>query len=296
MNVSSASISLSLATFRSQALGALISSSSTADNDALWATIAGKFATQEASADPLSMLGKSGDVKGLSAAGRNLGLYDPESAYKMMSVINGKDVSHKAQFSELSEMKSYLAQMQDAGQSLGGIEMSASNEEITSRLQNFVGQYNGWVERFSPDMENGGLLADMQAAQVSRYELKQSIENIFNGARDGVHGLADLGVSIDPNSKLASLDTARLGSLLAGNRQGGIDALQEFSANFAKSASLLNSDGNFIPNQLNNLSRVIDYYAENKTSLQSEFGTGDPAKPSGQVARALAAYNQRFGV
>jgi flagellar capping protein FliD len=213
-----------------------------------------------------------------------------------MSVINSKDVSHKAQFSELSEMKSYLAQMQDAGQSLGGIEMSASNEEITSRLQNFVGQYNGWVERFSPDMENGGLLADTQAAQVSRYELKQSIENIFNGARDGVHGLADLGVSIDPNSKLASLDTARLGSLLAGNRQGGIDALQEFSANFAKSASLLNSDGNFIPNQLNNLSRVIDYFAENKTSLQSEFGTGDPAKPSGQVARALAAYNQRFGV
>jgi flagellar capping protein FliD len=185
--------------------------------------------------------------------------------------------------------------MQDAGQSLGSIDSSTSNEDIATRLQNFVGQYNGWVERFNPDMQRGGLLADTQAAQVSRYELDQSIKNIFNGAKDGVHGLADLGISIDQNTKLASLDTTRLNSLLAGNQQGGVDALQEFSANFAKSASLLNSDGNFIPNRLNNLSKVIGYIAENKTSLQSEFGTGDPAKPSGLVAQALAAYNQRFG-
>lgn len=295
MNLSSASISLSLAAFRSQALGSLISSSSSGGNDALWATISGQAASGNSTTDPLSMLANTRDVKGLSATGRNSGLFDPESAYRMMTDINGKDVSYKAQFSELSQMQSYVSQMQDAGQSLGSIDSSTSNEDIATRLQNFVGQYNGWVERFNPDMQRGGLLADTQAAQVSRYELDQSIKNIFNGAKDGVHGLADLGISIDQNTKLASLDPARLNSLLAGNKQGGVDALQEFSANFAKSASLLNSDGNFIPNRLNNLSKVIGYIAENKTSLQNEFGTGDPAKPSGLVAQALAAYNQRFG-
>ena len=140
------------------------------------------------------------------------------------------------------------------------------------------------------------MLAETQAAQVSRYELDQSIKSIFNGANDGVHGLNDLGLTVDPETKLASLDVARLNTLLTSNRPGAVHALQEFSANFSKSASLLNSDGNFIPNRLNNLSRVIDYFAEHKTSLQAEFGTGDAAKPSGVVARALAAYNQNYGV
>jgi flagellar capping protein FliD len=240
--------------------------------------------------------GEVSDVKGLSLNGRNPGLFDPESAYKMMSVINNNDVSYKAQFSELSEMKSYVSQMQDAGRSLGNVSESSSNEALTSQLQQFVGQYNSWVQRFNPDMEQGGAMADAHAAQISRYELDQSIKNPFNGARHGVHGLADLGISIDPNTKLAALDSTRLSSLLANNRKGAVDAVQQFSANFAKSAELLNSDGNFIPNRLNNLDRVIDYFAEHKSDLQQEFGMGDVAKPSGKIAQALAAYKQIYGV
>jgi flagellar capping protein FliD len=213
----------------------------------------------------------------------------------MMGVVNSNDTSYKAQFSELSQMKSAIAQVRDAGQRLSTVGLNSSNDEIAAELKNFVGKYNSWIERFNPDMQNGGVLADTQAAQVSRYELDQSIKNIFNGAKDGVHGLADLGLTIDPASKLASLDTARLDSLLGSNRLGAVDALQEFSGNFTKSATLLNSDGNFIPNRLNNLHKVIDYYAENKTSLQNEFGTGDVPQSTGQVARALAAYNLRYG-
>jgi hypothetical protein len=41
---------------------------------------------------------------------------------------------------------------------------------------------------------------------------------------------------------------------------------------------------------------VIDYFADNKASLQAEFGLGDPAKPSAQIAKALAAYKQMFSV
>jgi hypothetical protein len=58
---------------------------------------------------------------------------------------------------------------------------------------------------------------------------------------------------------------------------------------------LLNSEGNFILRQIDNLSRAIHYIADNKASLQAEFGIGNAAKPAGKVAEALAAYNQTFG-
>ena len=214
----------------------------------------------------------------------------------MMSLINTNDVTYRAQFSELSQMKSYIAEMQQDGESLGGISASTSNVSIKAQLEKFAAQYNDWVQRFDADMQRGGLLAGTQAAQVSRHELDQSIESIFNGASDGLHGLRDLGFTIDPNSKLATFDASKLDSILASNKPGVVDTLQEFSANFAKSAELLNSDGNFIPNRLANLDRVIHYIADHKSSLQAEFGLGDTAKPSAPVAKALADYNRIYGI
>ena len=301
MNISPVSVSL----MQTQVFGSLMSSAFGAKRDDSWASMflllvsnsaqldqlsPGKF-----SFDPLSLLSQSSNIKGLSAAGRNMALSDPESAYQMMTVINKDDVSYKAQFSELSEMKSWVFQMQDAGQSLGSIALSTGNDSIKSHLQGFAGQYNNWIQRFNPDIQQGGLLADTQAAQASKFELEQNVNNRIFGIKDGVHGLSDLGFTIDLNTKLASMDTAKLDSLLATNKQGVVDTLQEFSANFAKSASLLNSDGNFILKQLDNLNRAIHFITDNKASLQEEFGTGNAAKPTGQVAQALAAYNQTYG-
>jgi hypothetical protein len=296
---SGASFALYLANFQSQTIGSLISSVSGAGNASGSTAIDALLGSQNTSADPLSSLTNSSStitsVSGLSATGRNAALFDPESAYKMMSVINKEDVAYKAQFSELSEMKSYAAEMQQEAQSLGGIGTSTDNDSIKSQLQNFASQYNDWVRRFDADMQNGGVLAGTRAAEVSRYELDQSIENVFNGAGSGVRGLGDLGFNIDPRTKLATLDTTRLDSVLTSNRQGAIDTLKEFGANFAKSAELLDSAGNFIPRQLDNLSRAIHYIDDNKSSLQAEFGLGDAAKPSWQVAQALAAYERNYG-
>lgn len=303
MNISPVSISL----MKSQVLSSLMSSAFGAKSDDSWATLFSLLSSNSAqfdqlSSDPLALLtqssyiNQSGGIKGLSPTGRNMALPDPESAYKMMTVINSDDVYYKAQFSELSQMKSAVFQMQDAGQGLGGIALSTGNDNIKSQLQDFVGQYNSFIQRFDPDMQQGGLLADTQAAEASRFELEQNVNNRFFGAKDGVHGLSDLGITIDPNTRLASLDTAKLDSLLAINKQGVVDAVQDFSANFSKSASLLNSDGNFILKQLDNLNRAIHFIADNKASLQTEFGTGNAAKPAGQVAQALAAYNQTYGV
>ena len=303
MNTSPVSISL----MKAQVLSSLMDSAFGAKSDDSWATMFSLLTSHGAqfdqlSSDPLSLLTQSSDInpsgsiKGLSPTGRNMALPDPESAYKMMTVINNDDVTYKAQFSELSQMGSSVSQMQDAGQGLGNIALSTGNDSIKSQLQDFVGQYNSFIQRFDTDVKKDGLLADTQAAQASRFELEQNVNNHFFGIKDGVHGMSDLGITIDPNTRLASLDTAKLDSLLATNKQGVVDTVQEFSANFSKSAILLNSDGNFILKQLDNLNRAIHYISDNEASLQAEFGTGNAAKPTGQVAQALAAYNQTYGV
>jgi len=307
MNISPVSIPL----IQSQIQNSLTSSSVGAKRDDSWdamfsllssnGTPINQLPSGKLSPDLLSQLtqsssvNQSNNVTGLSPAGFNMALADPESAYKMMTAINKRDVYYKTQFSELSQMKSSISQMQGTGLSLGNIALSTGNDSIKFQLQEFVGQYNSWIQQFNPDTQQGGLLADTQAAQVSLFELEQSVNNRYFGIKDGVHGLSDMGITIDPNSRLATLDTAKLDALLANNKQGAVATMQEFGANFAQSASLLNSSGNFILKQLDNLNQVIHYVADNKDSLQKEFGTGDPAKPAGQVAQALAAYNQIDG-
>jgi len=301
MNISPSSISL----IQSQMQGSLMSSTLNAGDTGSWASIfsflvSNGSSTAPSSSDPLSLLtqsnpiNQSGGINGLSAVGRNMLLADPESAYNMMTLINNKDDLYKAQFAELSQIKADVSQMQVADQSLGGITPATGNDSIQSRLQNFVGQYNDWIKRVTPDIQQGGLLSDTQAAQASQFELEQNVNNPLFGAADGVHGLSDLGITIDPNTRLASLDTSKLNSILTANKQGVVDTVQEFSANFAKSANLLNSDGNFILKQLDNLNRAIHYIDSNKTSLQAEFGTGNAAQPTGQVAQA-AVYHQTYG-
>lgn len=281
----SASLTLRLAEFQSQTVSSLMSSvfNSGSGGDAT----GGLFGAANGTAGDAG-----GQLGGLAANGRNLSLFDPESGYKMMTLINQKDVDYKAQFAELSEMKSELFEMRDEGLEVTQIGLDTDNATIKQELAEFVAEFNEWTQRFDADMQAGGILAGTQAAQVARYELRTSIENRFFGAADGLNGLRDLGITIDPVSKLASLDGAQLDRVLATNKQGVVNTLQDFGSNFAKSAGLLNSEGNFIPNRLGNLDRVIDYISANKASLQAEFGLGDAAKPTGKLAEALAAYER----
>lgn len=235
-------------------------------------------------------------VAGLSPTGRNSALFAPEPAYQMMSFINRQEVAFKAQFAELSGMQSAVGEMRQNARKLAGIDGSSDNASIKAQLQTFADQYNDWVRRFDAEMQEGGALADVQAAQVSRHELAQGIGNIFNGASHGVHGLRDLGFDIDPVSKLATFDPTRLDAQLAGNKAGAVLAVQEFSANFMKSADLLTAQGNFIKNRLANLNRAITFIGENMPALQAEFGLGDPARPNTRTAQSLAAYRQMAGV
>jgi hypothetical protein len=214
----------------------------------------------------------------------------------MMSLINQSEINFKAQYAELSQMGSSVENLEAVGERLSEIDTTSANAEIALQLQDFVDQYNTWVSRFAPDIQADGVLANVQAAEVSLYELEQSVKNIFNGAAQGVDGLNDLGITIDPVDKQASLDVAKLNTLLAANKSGAVSAIDEFSANFAKSADLLNAADNFIPTQLDNRSRAIHYIADNKSNLQAEFGVGKSAEPTPAVAKALAAYEQTFSI
>ena len=293
MNLSAASITLGIANFRAQTLSTLLSSDK--DDSSFLSIFESQLQGMDSSAnDLLASLTSAAGVKDVAATGRNMALFDPESAYRMMTEINRRDVYYKAQFSELSQMATRLTEMEDVSLGLGRISSSTSDDTIRADLQHFVAQYNNWIQQADDDLREGGLLADTRAAQISQYELQQSVKYRFNGASHGVYGLGELGITIDANTRLATLDAAKLDSVLASNKIGVVATVQQFSANFAKSADLLNAQDNFMPRQLDNLDRVIDYITEHRADLQAEFGTGDSTQPTGKIAQALVAYNQNY--
>jgi flagellar capping protein FliD len=291
MNVAAESLSLSIANFRAQMLTSLTDSSSVASSsfgDMLFQLQAGSG--NFSSVPNLNSTG--GGISDMLSAGLDTAPSAPDSGYAMMTKINGLDVTYKAQYSELNQMESSLPQLQAAVQQLGTMASSGGSASIKTQLKNFAQQYNAWIQRFNPDVRQGGLLADTRAAGVSLYELNQTITNPFIGAKDGFHGLVDMGITIDPDTSQMSVDATQLDAALAGNKQGVVDAVGDFSANFAQAANLLASDGNFVRNQLDNLNGAITYIDGNAAALQKEFGSGDAANPTAQVAQALVAYNQ----
>lgn len=288
-------LALRIATLRAQALPTAAGTQG-ADSTGFTALLASlktpPQAELPAALQQTKAVAQAGGTSALSPTGRNMALFDPESAYRMMSEINYRNVLYKGQFAELSQMQTALGAAADAGTALGSINAGSSDEAIRQKLEQFVSDYNAWRAGFDEDMQQGGLLAGTQAAQVAGYELEQSVQNPFNGAAAGFSGMESLGLSIDPESKQAVLDGTRLTQALATNREGVVATVQEFSGNFVKSAELLTSSNNFFDRQLDNLSRAITFIADNQSSLQQEFGLGDPYQPTGKLAAALAAYER----
>ena len=303
MDIASAGLFLGKALFQSQVLGSIFSSSSSGSSvdsnasgvsELFSSLLSQQIGKNKPDATLASLLNPSKSTTGLSATGRNLALFNPEAGYNLSTFINSRDVLYKAQFSELNQIKNGVSQLQAAGEGLGAITADTPAAGVEALLQNFIGRYNHWRESFNDDVADGGLLDNVQAAEISLYQLEQSVKNTFIGAKDDIRGLRELGITIDPNTNFALLDSKQLATTLSSKPQGVVNAIQDFSANFAKSAALLNSANNFIPNQLDNLNRAIRYISDNQAALKLEFGTGDAAKPNAQIAQALAAYNRTY--
>ncbi|WP_157670881.1 flagellar filament capping protein FliD [Chitinibacter sp. GC72] len=235
-------------------------------------------------------------ISGLSPLGRNLALSNPESAYRMMSHINQLGVIYPAQSARLSDMQTGVGELALTAKSLSKIDATADFASVKAQLQNLADQYNQWRRNFDTDLQDPELLVGTQAAQVARYELAQSIASPFHGAQQGIQGMAVLGLTIDPATNMAQLDTQKLSTVWSQQPTAAAAAVSDFASHFAQSATLLTEQNNFFAKQQANLAKVINYMDSNKTKLQQEFGLGDPPQVSAKIARAYADYQRRHGI
>lgn len=289
MTTSSALITSSIATFRAQVLGSMMSLGT--GDESSFSDLLSKVAAGSGDSAPTSNHSVLDMIaNGAPCCGQNLALRDPQSAYRMMTTINRLEVTYKAQYAELSQMESLLPQLASAASQMGNMSVSDSNDSIKAKLLDFVKQYNAWVQRFKPDVSRGGVLEDVQAGELPLWELDQVVESPFIGSREGLNGLASIGISIDAATGLMSVNTDRLDSALGNNKQSVVAALNEFAAKFADEANLIASPDNIVQHRLSNLFGAISYIDGNVLSWRQEFGTGDAAASAGKVAQALNAY------
>ena len=210
----------------------------------------------------------------------------------MVTVLNRVEVSFKAQFSELSQLRNTLAGEQDAAQKLGAIDSQTSVSDITAALDNFVASYNAGVNRFAPDVAQGGILEGSHEAARASFATRREIGNILTGSEVGLKGgLAALGVSVDPKTGLASIDHAQLDSALAQNKSIDVVAIHDFATAFVATVANLNAPNYAQDRQLANLDHAVHWIDDNKAAVQKEFGPGAAATPNEVFAKAAAQYD-----
>ncbi len=288
--LNAASLSLSLNQFKTQALQSLIAFDSSTDAAGLFATAphtGGMFeqwlaAAKQAPIDAPASRTPSGldALGGFSVPGQNV-----------VTVINRVDVSFKAQFSALSELKGTLAQAQASANDLAAIDAQTASAEVKSKLLDFIATYNTGVNRFAPEVAPGGILEGSQEASRARFATRRDIADPLIGATDGLRGgMLALGISVDPRTGLASLDEAQLDAILAQDTDADARTIIDFAQTFIRTTTILNSEGNQQDRQLSNLDRAIHWIADNRVSVENEFGPGQAATPNPAFAKAAAAY------
>ena len=290
----SATFRLQVAALKSQSLQILASSTqataSTNTTSALDTLGGATLAAPTQQSSPMT-------IPGMSATGRITSLHDPESAYRMMSIINQAEATYTGQRNSLTQMRDMLRELRQEAHAL--VKEAKNPESDVQTLSTALGQfkeaYNTWISTFSNDLANGGVLHGNQAATVVRSGLRNIVTDIFHGAAHGFQGLGDLGLTINGNDQLANFSTKEFAQTAAQKIDAVRDTINQFAVRFEQATTLFAASGNFIDNRQNNLQRALEFIASNKPALQAEFGLGDPAKPVGNsppARAALASYNK----
>jgi hypothetical protein len=211
----------------------------------------------------------------------------------VVTVLNRVEVSFKAQFSELGEMRKSLVQQQDAAQKLTALDAQSPAADIKAALDGFVTSYNAGVTRFAPDVAGGGVLEGSWEAARARFATERDINYFLNGAEAGLKGgLAALGISTDPKTGLASIDAAQLDAALANDKGVVAAAVSDFATTFVATVADLNAVDHAQVRQMANLDRAVHWINANKAAVQKEFGPGAAATPDDAFAKAAAQYDQ----
>lgn len=210
----------------------------------------------------------------------------------MVTVLNRVEVTFKAQYAELGELAKSLLQGEGAAQKLGRLDAQSSGADIKAALDEFVSTYNAGVNRFAPDVAKGGVLEGSWEAERARFATRREIGNILTGAEAGHKGgLATLGISVDPQTGLASIDAAQFDAALAGNKGRVVAALDDFAESFVAMVDSLTATDHAQSRQMDNLHRAVEWIDANKDAVQQEFGAGKAATPNAAFAKAAAQYD-----
>lgn len=210
----------------------------------------------------------------------------------MVTVLNRVEVTFKAQYAELGEMRKSLVHKQQAAQKLTGLGVQSTGTEIKAALDAFVASYNAGVTRFAPSVNKGGVLEGSWEAARARFATERDISYILNGSEIGLKGgLAALGIRTDPATKLASIDHTQLDSALANNKGNVLGAITSFATTFVATVGCLNAPGHAQVRQMANLDRAVHWIHQNRSSVQKEFGPGAAATPNDAFAKAAALYD-----
>lgn len=210
----------------------------------------------------------------------------------MVTVLNRVEVTFKAQYAELGEMRTSLVHEQNAAKQLATLTAQTPDAGIKAALADFVTSYNAGVARFAPDVAQGGVLEGSWEAARARFATERDIDYILNGSEVGLKGgLAALGISTDPGTGLASVDQAQLDAALAKNKGNVAAALGAFGTTFSATVDSLNAKGHAQLRQLDNLDRAVHWIDANKADVQKEFGPGAAATPNDAFAKAAARYD-----
>ncbi len=211
----------------------------------------------------------------------------------MVTVLNRVEVTFKAQFSELGEMRHSLVGEQAAARRLAGLDGASTSAEVKAELAHFVDTYNAGVNRFAPAVDKGGILEGSWEAGRARFATQRDISYILNGSQVGIKGdLAQLGISTDPKTGLASIDHARLDGALAKDQGHVVASVTAFANTFVTTVDFLNATGHSQQRQMANLDRAVHWIGENKDAVQKEFGPGAAATPNAAFAKAAAHYDE----
>ena len=210
----------------------------------------------------------------------------------MVTVLNRVEVTFKAQFSELGEMRHSLVAEQAAAKQLAGLNGDSSSADIKAELARFVESYNAGVNRFAPSVDKGGILEGSWEAGRARFATQRDISYILNGAEVGVKGdLAKLGITTDPKTGLAAIDSAKLDGALGADKGHVVASLTAFANTFATTVDFLNAKGHSQQRQMANLDKAVNWIDDNRDDVQKEFGPGAAATPNEAFAKAAALYD-----
>ncbi len=210
----------------------------------------------------------------------------------MVTVLNRVEVTFKAQFSELGEMRHSLVTEQAAAKQLARLDANSSAADIKGALAHFVNTYNAGVNRFAPALDRGGVLEGSWEAQRARFATRRDIDYILNGADKGIKGdLAKLGITTDPGTGLAAIDEGKLDAALAANKAHVAASSSAFADTFITTVDFLNAKGHSQQRQMANLERAVHWIDDNREAVQKEFGPGAAATPNEAFAKAAALYD-----